>query len=99
RCLFLFAVALLAAGCGKTPTISMSGTVSYKAKPVTGGVIVFIDAQGKGFPGSLNPDGSYRTPGLAPGDYIVTVDTLPVKYMNPADATKERMGKFGGAAG
>jgi hypothetical protein len=99
RCSCLLAVALFVAGCGQKPTYTMSGTVSYKGKPVTGGLIFFFDAQGKSYPGSLNADGTYRTPGLEPGDYTVTVDNQNLKYMNPGDASKEMIEKFGGGAG
>ncbi len=89
-----FVAGLAAAGCGKS-TGSLTGTVTYKGNPVTGGLMLFVDAQGKSFPGSLNPAGNYNCPDLPPGDYIVTINTSLMKPVDPGQSTKEMIAKQG----
>jgi hypothetical protein len=84
---------LIATGCGgRSSTGSLSGSISYKGGPLKGGgIMMFIDAQGKRFPGSLNVDGSYTAPGLPPGDYVVTINTKVLKPPVDLSATVANM--------
>ena len=72
---------LLAAGCGRRGSSgnSVSGSVTYKGNPVTGGNMLFHgkdkDGKDKAFPASLGSDGNYSCQGIPSGDYTVTVDT------------------------
>jgi hypothetical protein len=54
---------------------SVSGKVSYKGKPVTGGLIVFTGADGKEVKFDVSADGTYMTKELKAGEYMVAVDT------------------------
>lgn len=56
--------ALLCAGCGPATT-TMSGTVTYKNKPLTSGIVTFVTDQGSAN-GTIDKEGSY------------TVETVPV---------------------
>jgi outer membrane biosynthesis protein TonB len=59
-------------------TASVSGQVTYKGKPVTGGVIVFVAGK-TSVAGTIAPDGTYNVEKLMPGDYKVAVDTEALK--------------------
>jgi hypothetical protein len=74
------AALLGAAGCGGggDKPASVSGTVTYKGKPVTSGVVVLIGKDGKASdPGAVQADGTYRI-AHAP------VGTVTVVFDNPA---------------
>lgn len=86
-------IAALALGCGSTG--SLEGNVTYKDKPVTGGLIACVASDGKSFPGSLNADGSYRCPNLPPGEYVVTIKTFAIKATDFDQSSKEMMEKMG----
>jgi hypothetical protein len=91
--LFLIsAVGLLVLGCGKSGSLgsSISGTLTYKAKPVPGGTLLF-HANGKAFQASLAADGSYSVPDLPAGDYIVTIDTRHLKDVVGPEAMMRKM--------
>lgn len=70
---------LVSFGCGggvaNAPS-NISGKVTYKGAPVTGGNIGFAAVDGMGA-GSANirPDGTYSTTNVPAGDMIVTVET------------------------
>jgi hemoglobin len=53
----------------------ISGKVTYKGKPVTGGVVGLTDADGKAVTGKLADDGTYKVEALKPGKYTVTLST------------------------
>jgi len=75
-----FAVVGLA-GCTKaSDPASVSGTVTYKGKPVTSGVVVLIGADGRASdPGPVKQDGSYEI-AKAPAGIV------KVAFDNPAPA-------------
>jgi len=97
--LFLISAAgLLVLGCGKSGShgSSISGTLTYKAKPVPGGTLLF-HANGKAFQASLSADGSYSVPDLPPGDYIVTIDTRHLKdVVGPEGMMAKMASQFSG---
>jgi hemoglobin len=69
---------------------SVSGTITFKGKPVTGGTIAF-HAMEKSSTATIQPDGTYELVGILAGTYKITIDTadavpkvvLPRKYENP----------------
>src|SRR5580692_1006873 len=81
------AVAAAAIGCGSpVNTNEVSGIVSYKGKPLTGGIIIFQSADlkpavegGTSVSAEIMIDGSgaYTLKSLAPGKYVVLVETIP----------------------
>jgi hypothetical protein len=86
----------LAAGCGKgnpNAPASISGKVTYKSKPVTGGMITFHtnDAGINQVP--IMPDGTYSYEGLPVGELKVSIDT---EALNP---DRKKGQQYGGAQG
>lgn len=72
-------------GCGggvANAPANISGKVTYKGAPVTGGVIGFFskNAEGGGYSATINPDGTYSTNNVAAGEVTVTVET---ETLNP----------------
>jgi hypothetical protein len=89
--------AVVLAGCAKSgsgdaASNTISGTVTYKGAPVTGGLMKFIGGKGEAFHASLNPDGTYKCIGLKSGDYTVTIDTAAMK--DAAASPEEMMNKM-----
>ncbi|MDB5340923.1 MAG: hypothetical protein JWN70_6542 [Planctomycetaceae bacterium] len=72
---------LIAAGCGeaKIPTGKLSGKITYKAAPVTGGTVTFRNnEQGIVAAGTLDASGEYHLmfaggPEVPAGDYVITI--------------------------
>ena len=62
---------------------SVSGKVTYKGKPLTGGVVILTDADGK-VKADLGDDGTYKL-NVKPGQYKVAVDAkdVPEKFHSP----------------
>jgi hypothetical protein len=89
RHVVVFSVFLFAFGCGEesnTPeTAPVTGTVTYKGKPVIGGTVTFIPESGPGNPGIgyIDRDGTYslttyeRDDGAVLGKHKVTVEVFP----------------------
>jgi hypothetical protein len=74
------ALLLALAGCGgRGPVNQVSGKVTYKSNPVTGGR-VFFHPQGGGtpLPATISPEGTYSAE-LPPGQMQVTVETESIK--------------------
>ncbi|HEX5273377.1 MAG TPA: hypothetical protein VFW33_22930 [Gemmataceae bacterium] len=97
------AAALLAAGAlggcsgSGTKTSVVSGKVTYKGAPVTGGELKFYPEGGEPVLGTINADGTFNTMGVPPGHVTVTVDTEPLKGPKGAggDYTKMARGREG----
>ncbi len=73
-----------AAGAGQ-----VTGHVTLDGKPVAGGEIGFLGADGRTFKGTLGADGTYEVKGLPPGTFKVTIKgdkavTVPKKYAEPS---------------
>jgi hypothetical protein len=70
-------LALLVAGCSRSPTRRVSGEVSYQGVPIQDGAIEFIPIEGTGGPsvGAPIQDGAYDVPAAkgprAGGTYLV----------------------------
>ena len=66
-------LALVAAGCGGRGDVS--GTVSYKGKPLVFGTVLFEGSDGSLRQGNIASDGSYFVSGVAPGEAKVAVSS------------------------
>ena len=98
-CLLL---ALMLSGCGGGPVepraVPVTGTVYYRANPVTSGEITFapVDAKGQAAQAIINKDGSFvaklseAKPGLLPGEYKVTIIShkRPLDQIPPSELAK-----------
>jgi hypothetical protein len=89
RVLFLCTAAVLvaAAGCSKPATSTFHGTVTYRGKPLTSGVIFFLGPAPKmqmGM-GTIHDDGTYSATDVPVGEVRVSfqADGLPEKYGDP----------------
>jgi hypothetical protein len=60
-------------------TASVSGKVTYKNAPVTGGQIMFHTSSGAPIMGAINPDGTFSFGGVPIGPATVTIDTDSLK--------------------
>jgi hypothetical protein len=80
--LVLTLVSLALSGCGQSGRVSVTGKVTLDSAPLQTGTVAFFPvAQGPGAYASIQSDGSYTAqtgtqPGLAPGDYVVTVQAM-----------------------
>jgi hypothetical protein len=76
-----FALALITGlpGCGGRQFGSVSGTVTYQGKPLTSGLVVFVDKDGKVTqPAGIEVDGSYVAEKVPVGPMAVCVETHPL---------------------
>src|SRR6516225_11360893 len=89
-------VALMLAGCSP-PTATVSGTVTYKNKPLPGGSVTFVTPTGTA-QGAINSEGAYTAENVPVGNAKVTVyyssgPKMPfggnVKGVAPKDASPE----------
>ena len=63
-------------GCGDSNKSSVSGKVTYKNAPVTGGMITLTpDGSGQNASITIKPDGTFLTDSVVPGKYKVSVST------------------------
>jgi len=90
---FLTAATLLAVGCGSKATIT--GTVSYKDKPIPEGNIVFTPESGGRPVSAVIKDGKYTAEKVPTGPAKVTISSM---YMKGAD-TNTPLAKKGVAKG
>ena len=83
----LLVLAAAAGGCGKS-TATLSGTVTYRGRPVTSGEVVFLAADGRTVAHApIGPDGYYTVQGVPPGQARVAVDNPPPSWY----ATAQRL--------
>ncbi|MCA9259108.1 MAG: hypothetical protein KDA61_07905 [Planctomycetales bacterium] len=69
----LAAVCLAMTGCGDVETtVTVSGSVSHKGTPLSGGSVSFYPTVGRPTSAALGSDGSYEAK-LEPGDYQATI--------------------------
>jgi hypothetical protein len=69
-------LALVAAGC-RSGSGSLSGTVTYQSKPLTGGSVIVYCSDRQIVHGVIGPDGRYAIPDVPRGPAVVTVQTHP----------------------
>jgi hypothetical protein len=75
--ILLFLMVLAAIGCGRGKG-SVSGKVTYQGKPLTSGVVIFIDDKGRpSSPATIGKDGNYLAPRVSTGAMKVAVDNPP----------------------
>ncbi len=97
----LLCALVVAFGCKDgSKTAIISGKVTYKNAPVTGGTIQFTPAKGgPAIPGIIGADGTYSAPGVATGEMIVTVETESAKFAGSGyDMSKAPAGVDGSKA-
>lgn len=83
----------LAAGCGKVDRFgAVSGSVSYKGKPIPAGTVTFHGPGGKIETAQIRPDGTYQMPKVLVGATKVTVETPRLSRLPPALAKAMREG-------
>jgi hypothetical protein len=98
-CTMLFAPALLALvapGCGTTNPVapaSISGSVTLKGKPVTGGSVQFYTQSGTPYSASIAADGTYSVADIPLGETIVCVETESINPVHKASKGKEAAGR------
>jgi hypothetical protein len=85
-------VFLLAIGCGKG---TISGKVTYKDKPLTGGKVVFTTEKGKAVEGPIDDDGNYTVKGVPTGTARVTVLPNEAPKLAPGGGPPGRPGAGG----
>ena len=97
-------------GCGggvANAPANISGKVTYKGAPVTGGVVGFFatGTEGGGYSATISPDGTYSTSNIPAGEIKVTVETeslnpniKPTAYTGGASKGPAGTGAPGGGA-
>jgi hypothetical protein len=64
----------LLVGCSSSATVS--GKVTYQARPLTGGTVLFTSTEGKGSRSAqIGEDGSYTIPNMPTGPVKIAVET------------------------
>ncbi len=61
------------AGCGPAPKGDMTGTVSYKGKPICLGSVTVIGSDKIPVLGNIEPDGTYTVIGVASGNVKIAI--------------------------
>lgn len=81
--LTLPAVSLTGCGRGNKNTLTVSGKVTYKGVPVSGGTIsLYPVGSGNFAKGIINADGSFTFASVPPGDKRVAIETESIRGMN-----------------
>ena len=79
KCVFLALVPVMAAGCGSSK-VKIAVTVSYRGKPLQGGVVTFSSTAGKGdSTARIAEDGTYTIENCPTGPVKILVDTESIK--------------------
>lgn len=87
RLLLSSSLAILAAGCGQTSTLQVTGTVTYNGQPADKAEVHFTPAEGRPASGVTDAQGRFQLStfspddGAMPGDHKVTV----VQYYPPGE--------------
>jgi hypothetical protein len=76
----LFSLCVLIGCSKKSGGAKVSGTVTYKDGPVTGGNLAFHSKEGGVYSAVINEQGKYTMTDIPPGEMTVTVDT---EALNP----------------
>lgn len=67
---------LLVVGVGCDKLGQVSGTVSYRGRPLPNGTVVLLDSDGQAHHGRIGPDGRYAIPKVPRGEARVAVTSL-----------------------
>jgi len=73
--LLLLSLPILASGCGDAVG-TVTGTVTYKDKPLPGGSITFLPKEGVAVNGTIEKDGTYRVDKVPVGEVKISIDTF-----------------------
>lgn len=94
--MLLGASLLLLSGCGRGGTATVTGTVTYKDKPLPGGLISFMAEQGNEVArGKIEKDGTYRVNKVPVGNAKIGIQVAePPKYA-AGTVSKEQAAKMG----
>jgi hypothetical protein len=92
-CLIPCLVIVSAFGCGsrvnpQAPAY-ISGSVTYKGKPVTGGTVQFVTQEGVAVSGGIDADGTYAVSDVPMGELIVVVETESINPDHKASTGKD----------
>lgn len=91
--LVIGALAITACGCGKAATSGVvTGSVTTEGKPVTGGSIRFIAADGRGAGGQIDARGRYLVADAPLGSTKVTISNSHLKPKGGAAGPWSKMG-------
>ncbi len=81
-------VVLFSTGCGAKRS-TVSGSVTYKGKNLTHGIVVLHGVDGVPVNGSIDESGKYEAKDVPIGETIVTVLQVTKDYKSPAEIRKE----------
>lgn len=76
-------------GCGGGTT-EVTGTVTYRGKPVTSGTVAFAAPSGAAVYAEIKPDGTYEASGVPVGKLSVAVSSPDPRVATPADGGRGR---------
>jgi hypothetical protein len=86
-------LSLLMVGCGSSGNAlvpsSISGKLTYKGKPIKGGILKFYNDQGTGYDANISQDGTFSATDIPMGELVVVVDTDSLKPSDTATKSKE----------
>jgi hypothetical protein len=90
----LFAGVVMAAiGCGGTGTVT--GKVTFKDKPLPGGLVVIYDSGGETHQGQIGTGGAYTVGNIVPGPAKVSVRTVKARgSINNPEGLKAPYGPY-----
>lgn len=101
--LLLLLLVMVVTGCSRSQApCSVSGKITYKGQPVTGGSIAFLltlENQHGGYGFTINPDGTYTGSSMPAEEYVVIIETESINKNRPLPVYQPRgnMGVVGGA--
>jgi len=86
----LVALAVAASGCGGIKKVTVNGTVSYKDKPLSGGMLQFAGPKG-GAPSAavIQQDGTFIMTDVVPGEVKVSIQATPQSSGPSGDKDKK----------
>lgn len=73
--ILLLSLPILTSGCGDSVG-TVSGTVTYQGKPLTGGSITFLPKEGLAVNGTIDKDGTYSVAKVPAGEVKISIDTF-----------------------
>lgn len=91
-------VSILLLGCNSQPSGSeVTGSVSFKGKPVYPAVVMLKGASGKSYTAKLTEEGGFRVFGVEPDKYQVAIETIklgtkPAPRSDASAAAKDESG-------
>src|SRR4051794_3823976 len=74
----LIALAIVAvAGCGGIKKVTVNGTIAYKGKRLSSGMLQFVGTEGAYSAGIINPDGTFAVTDVMPGEVKIGILSTP----------------------